>query len=361
MFCKAPWVSLALQPNETIAPCCVYSDEYRPFTADFANAFSDLREQISAGIIPKGCYKCKQQLDQTGHAYNQTFDRHDITGDFSLEVLNVKSNKLCNAKCRSCGPHFSSKWESEIEGKPAELHDDRALENLALLDLRRLKMIMFAGGEPLINPDTIRILDMLVSQGQTDLAMHCSTNASTLRYKDRSFVDIWKKFPNFTLQVSIDAFGEQNDYVRSDVKWENVLASLDELRDSGIKHFINITVSALNVWFLKDLFEFLAQRKLLDTARLNLLQSPDMLRIDVIPLEFRQDILNMLRSLPVHDSYKDELNGTIKLLEHGDMTHLWQHFLLFNLLLDKKRNEKLMDILPIRKEIQDRWSNPSVY
>ena len=41
------------------------------------------------------------------------------------------------------------------------------------------------------------------------------TNLTNINFKDKNLIDLWKHFPGLEIIVSIDGYGEVNDYIRS--------------------------------------------------------------------------------------------------------------------------------------------------
>jgi hypothetical protein len=82
------------------------------------------------------------------------------------------------------------------------------------------------------------------------------------------------------------------------------------------------------------------------------LYNPDILNIKVIPEQYRAVIGQVLTTcLDIDPSVK-------KIKDYFDQYHddsLWQSFLIYNLMLDITRKEKLFENLPIKKDLIDTW------
>jgi organic radical activating enzyme len=350
-MCRAPWVSLAFQP-EGLAPCCVFDLKHLPQNnKNIHQSMQPLREQFLLGQVPDGCQKCYQNHMNGFPTYARSFDRYPT--DFKetqIQEINIKANNFCNLKCRSCGPHFSSKWEEEIGQLFHITKDTNISGKLAQIDYSKLTHIVFAGGEPTIQLEHVQVLTHLVDQNLTNVKIRIATNLHSLKFKDINLIDLWKKFPNLILQVSVDAVGEQAESIRSGTKWQVLSDNITQLINSKINFYINITVSALNIWFLKTTIDHLNSQGVSD-IRFNWLSAPDILDLTVIPDQYtdtlKAQLTNMLSCYP-------ELSTGIRKLNSSNQ-HLWSHFLIYNLLLDQARDEKLIPSLPILKDLKQQW------
>ena len=90
----------------------------------------------------------------------------------------------------------------------------------------------------------------------------------------------------------------------------------------------------------------------INDIRFNLLSSPDILNISVIPEEFRDSINQQLDSCIAKGF---DLAAIKKYFNTNQTKDHWPHFLIYNLMLDNLRKENFFDILPIKKELIDRW------
>jgi len=345
--CRAPWVSIAFQPTG-LAPCCLYE-----FQTDHDNSFSDIKQQFLNNKIPAGCNKCKQASESGLSGAWQGFDRYQT--DFkenNIQEINIKSNNFCNLACRSCGPHFSSKWEKEFNEHVVITKDHGVLEKIKQIDFSKLKRIVFAGGEPTLTDEHLFVLNYLVEIDRCDIEIQVTTNGLILEYKNTYLVDLWSKFPNLILQISVDAIGQHATAIRSGTNWESLEQNLKIIKNSNIKHAVNITVSALNIWFLDQTIDYLKNILFIDQLRFNLLYNPDILNIRVIHSRYQGQINNILDRCVVHDKNVQEIKNYFNADNNEDA---WPHFLIYNLMLDLNRKESFFNNLPIKQDLLNTW------
>ena len=349
-ICKAPWTSIAFQPTG-VAPCCMFKLEHvEPFRAD-GSLFENIRQQFLDGQIPDGCKNCQDSIS-TGNETNAYYHqfRHYQTDFKTLDIqeINLRSNNFCNLSCRSCGPHFSSKWEQEFHGKVIVSKDTSVFDKLKTLDLTKLKTVVNAGGEPTITEEHCLLLQQLLALNHTTPVIRIATNLQVLEHKQTNLLDLWQHFPNLYLNISIDGVGSRAANIRSGTKWENMLKNLDALKKTKIRFRFNITVSALNIWFLEETLDFLAQNFSGKQRNFNMLYDPDILSICVIPAKYREDLYKMLDRC---DTKKYNVEQIRSHLNSDDTSHLWDSFLLYNLMLDVRRDESFVKSLPFFQEL----------
>jgi sulfatase maturation enzyme AslB (radical SAM superfamily) len=353
-ICKAPWTSIAFQPTG-VAPCCMYQlDELEEFRSD-GKLFQKIRDSFTDGIVPTGCVRCSSRVNQGNEesAYFKSFNHY--TTNFStqsIQEINLRSNNFCNLACRSCGPHFSSKWEKEFKETIVITKDSDVFSKIDTLDLSVLKTIVFAGGEPTIVPEHVQLLKKLISINHTRVNIRVATNLQTLTNKNVNLIDLWKNFPNLILHISIDAVGNNAVNIRSGTNWETMVSNIEKVSKNNIDFNFAITVSALNIWFLEKTLDYLTETFPKNNKLLQLLNTPDILDISVIPPKYRDSINQMLKSC---QQKKYEVNHIKHYFDNNDTSQFWQNFLTYNLFLDVNRQENFCQSLPIYDQLMIDW------
>lgn len=349
--CKAPWTSIAFQPTG-VAPCCAYKLDYvEQFVSD-GTLFENIQNKFLSGQVPEGCSDCKTKVEfgNEANAYFKQFDCYQTDfKNLNIQEINLRSNNFCNLACRSCGPHFSSKWEEEFADRKIIISKDTDVFNkLKTLDIKKLKMIVFAGGEPTIVPEHTLLLQKLIDIGHTGVHIRVATNLQTISYKNNNLVELWKQFPNLYINVSVDAVNNRAESIRSGTDWPRQYANIQQLRDNNVVFNFAITVSALNIWFLEETLDYLHTEFPNTHWVFNILAEPDILNLWTIPDQYREDVYAMLdrclqKNYPV---------GKIKKhLDDNNTSHLWDHFLFYNLILDANRGESFCKNLPMFQDL----------
>jgi sulfatase maturation enzyme AslB (radical SAM superfamily) len=212
----------------------------------------------------------------------------------------------------------------------------------------------FTGGEPLINPEHWNLLEHLIDIGRANsITLMYNTNLTTLKYKQKNIIDIWKQFKNVTISCSIDAIGKPLEYIRSGADWKKINTHIEQListtKDSSIKIAITPVISILNIWFLEELIIFAKQRNI--EVNPNILTGPDYLSIDVMPDFLKELALEKILSIAKHQTIPTtiikQLMEMIK--NNASQQCLFQHTVSHILLLDNLRDEKLFNLLPFNE------------
>jgi len=348
--CAAIDHGVTVFPNGKIGPCCQIESSYLKPISELSNPnrFADLKTQDCPPDHP--CNKCSAAEYQGLTSYRSAFN-NKATADPGLQFVDIRNTNYCNLKCRYCGPHFSSQWQEELGKFPIiQQQDITALKEILITE--SLHWMYFTGGEPLINGDHWRLLEELINSGQSGgISLTYHTNLTSIKYKDKNIINLWKQFKQVDILCSIDAVGLPLEYIRSGPKWKKIKSNLQQLVAGSNQSNINITLSPvlsiLNIWFIDDLYRYAQSLNL--AIKLIVLHGPDYLALDVIPDSLKSlalDKINQLESQYTIDAneiqyIKNQINNNVNQC-------LIQHTISHVLLLDNLRGEKLFELLPFK-------------
>jgi sulfatase maturation enzyme AslB (radical SAM superfamily) len=268
-----------------------------------------------------------------------------------LQFVDIRNSNLCNLKCRYCGPHFSSQWAEELGRFPIIQNQDIS-DYKKLLVTDSLHWMYFTGGEPLINREHWKLLEELID---SDKAAHISlmynTNLTTIKYKDKNIIDIWKQFKKVAINCSIDAVSKPLEYIRSGASWEKIKLNLEQLSMASKQSKITLTItpvlSILNIWFLDELYGYAKLNNI--PVNLIILNGPDYLALDVIPDSLTTLALDKIKNLESNYNINHNTIIHIKNLIINNINQcLFRQTISHVLLLDQLRDEKLFDLLPFQ-------------
>ena len=338
--CKAIDHAITFLPTGDISPCCLIKN----YTKDIneisnPNRFADLK------IIgtPTNCINC---VNAGIHSYKHTFAGYRK----NIQMIDFRTSNLCNLKCRTCGPSYSSKWADELGIKsPIKKVDIDIYITQILTD--SISKIYFAGGEPLLNIDHWNLLDKLIELNLArNISLQYSTNLTVITYKNKTVSDYWKQFKHVQVNASIDATGPAFEYIRSGANWEVADTNITKLSNLSLNNLtINIafTLSVLSVWFLKDVLEYANSKKI--KVSVFQLTDPHYLTLNVLPSILVTQCVSILQDcINIAPQYKNQLEAAISTANNNDDTGSFMHMISTVLLLDKIRNENLFDLLPFR-------------
>lgn len=277
-FCVLPWTHAQTKPNGQIKPCCRFDHkalEYKLETGKFkfdqfninkgttyttalaSPEWQEIRTAMETGEKVPGCRKCYQEEDfQYNSIYknpkkrvrsmrskeNWKWNRDNqngiadggITEAGKIRYLELALGTYCNLKCRTCSADLSSTWVDE-EAILSKFYKDRQIykpivtveENWDVRDFEHVEEIKFTGGEPMLHPNFIKIIDILIATGRQHLiTLDIFTNASWV--PRAKVLDRLKQFGKVVINLSVDGVGKVNDYVRAPSEWNTVEQSVKE-------------------------------------------------------------------------------------------------------------------------------------
>lgn len=267
-FCFAPYINLDLDQSGEMFTCYrgkqkVGNWKELPLDDEFNNnQYKKIRKELFTGNRSSNCLACWDAEDHGSASPRQMFfslissyptDQiieivKEIKNNPELGNINhlkrgeVRPSSLCNLKCLHCGPHSSTKWINDLKDKDLftvyketvngldnnithkNIHnyfkntlssDSPFTENIKKV-LSKTKIIQFAGGEPLLDPNHISWLDYFVNVSNTSCNQDLHYN-SNFNIKDiEKYFDYWKQFNSVTIRISVDSSPETYEYFRRD-------------------------------------------------------------------------------------------------------------------------------------------------
>jgi sulfatase maturation enzyme AslB (radical SAM superfamily) len=235
--------------------------------------------------------------------------------------LFLSLSNQCNLKCRTCSPVDSSFWIKEYQHRTGikqlvylEPDDSKFFSSFKQDTLPHLKEISFVGGEPLMMKSVHRILETL----DPDVSLTFYTNGTFYN------PEMFEKFNDVNIAVSIDGVGNRFEYMRHPAKWDLIINNI-KLMGNNLKA-ITCTVSAYNVWYIDEVADF-AESLGVDFMA-HILFDPSSLSVLSLPYAIRLDIANKLSLHPSEQIQKiveylktdspDDWNGFVQDVNRGD-------------------------------------------
>jgi len=387
-FCMLPWIHLHAFPDGRAYPCCL--SEYNMPVGDLktqtlrevwnSEGLKQMRVNMLNGKPSKECSRCYEQ-EQSGfvsmrHSSSQNFGHHidlvDATkpdgtlDDFKIRYYDIRFSNVCNFRCRSCGAVFSSNWyndEVKLYGpktQPRIMYAGRHEEDMweqMQEHIPYLERIYFAGGEPLIMEEHYRLLNELARLGRFDVSLVYNTNFSKLAYKDQDVLDLWKRFQSVSVGASLDASHARGEYMRKGTDWQEIVENRQRMKQicPQVDFYVSATVSIFNAWHISDFHKEWVDLGLIrpHDININILQSPDWYRVDILPQEIKQEIkdkilahLEWLEPLDRMTRATSGFKGLISFMDAQQQQHLLPEFFKKTHELDQLRNEDFFDTFP---------------
>lgn len=396
-----PFTGLATREDGAIKVCCrshpVENIQNQSLEEIWNNdTIKRIRRQVLNGERPNECEPCFNLEDQGVESlrmrhiagkipearinlYPDALSKlkEDYSMPFKIPTMELKLNNLCNLKCRMCHPGDSTSWNdwSEVKefykdtGKVIyNLVEEHNLERKPLLDkfednlnwwnsleknLPNFRRVEFAGGEPLMDPQHYRILDMLAPYGD-QIEIKYATNLSMLGKNNRTVWQYWPKFKSVAVNVSIDGIGASYEYVRGNASWSELINNIKQIQTiPNISRIVGaVTVQVSNVLILNKMIEYFLNdlRIVFHSHRV---EYPKVLSAQVLPKELKELAIKRLKEVIKHiKDYKlvqqypqlleytvGQIQDNINYLQARDQSDKWKDCVEFNRRLDKTRNQ----------------------
>jgi len=396
-FCMYPWIHLHAHPTGEIHPCCHAEWRGTPLGNARNNTLeevwnSDLMCKLRVDMLTETpnsiCTRCYEQETSGFFSGRKSANKHHghkikhvgettDTGQFErfeMTYWDIRFSNLCNLRCRTCGPTFSSQWYQDqvlLVGKNWGLNNkilnyagrtktDMWEQLVPHLDY--VEKIYFAGGEPLIMDEHYNILDELERRGRFDVKLIYNTNFTEIKLKDRTVFDYWKKFKSVAVGASLDAMGPRAEYIRKGTNWDQIERNREKMLAicPKVDFYISPTLSIMNAWHLPDFHCSWVEKGYIQPKDLNvnILQDGEQYRIDIAPVAYKEKLLekyqlhlDWLRPLDSLQRATVGFESAIKFMLATDNTRLLDTFWRRIHELDRVRNETILDVIPELKEL----------
>jgi len=329
-----------------------------------------LRQRHIAGVIPEA----------RANLYPDALDalEDDYTMPFEFPTMEIKINNLCNLKCRMCNPLDSTSWKDwdqvtkfykkennyliptvdALVDKPGQYigpFDDTdnwwtSFEKL----LPYFRRVEFAGGEPLMDPNHYKILDMLAPWGHNIELKYATNGTKTGIGKGRTIHEYWPKFRSVAVNVSIDGIHDVYEYIRGNGKFKEVEDNIKIMKTiPTVSRIVGaFTVQANNILQIDKVIDYFLNEMgiVFYSHRVNY---PRALSAQVLPNELKERTIVRLEEMktevltyPFVQSSEllqkvtlQQIQDNINFLKSTDLSEYWQDCVDFNHNLDASRNQ----------------------
>ena len=359
-LCPIPWNHLEIQQNGDYKICFICTDletnwgrlekDNMPASilntslddARNLNLIKELRVSMLNGVeheLCKNCYnhekigtisKRQYMLAEYDGSYECVNDSGEIdTAAYPIKYLDIRFGNLCNLKCITCGPGYSSLWYSDF----LKFHNTTSSE-LYFYDTKKYKIeminsqsklttnvedfswyennnswdklksasgtidrIYLTGGEPSLIKSHFLFLDYLIENGVSH-NIKLEYNSNMVAIPDMLF-DKWEKFKEVEIGCSVDGINDYANYIRHPSDWNIIEKNLDKigyLNSTTIKGILAPTVSIFNIKHIIELIDWLATKRytnILGMLSLNMLHGPHFLSIQVLPKNVKLEIIEL--------------------------------------------------------------------
>jgi MoaA/NifB/PqqE/SkfB family radical SAM enzyme len=400
-----PFTGLATREDGAVKVCCrsapIGNIQDNTLEEIWNNdAMQLVRRQVLNGERPEVCKPCFDLEDQGVESLRQ---RH-INGiipearinlypntllqeimPFEFPTMEIKLNNLCNLKCRMCNPLDSTNWKDWDSVVPFYKKENNFLvptieslvktpgQYIGAFDdtdnwwgsfeklLPHFRRVEFAGGEPLMDPQHYKILDMLKPYGH-QIELKYATNGTTLGIsKGRTIHDYWPHFRSVAVNVSLDGIHDVYNYIRGNSNFLEVEKNIKEIQKiPNVSRVVGaFTAQAGNILQAAECIDyFINEMNIVFYS--HRVGYPTCLSAQVLPKALKEEAIQRLEAVQsrlfTFDNIKkypllekvtqQQIKDNINYLKAKDQHHLWPDFLEFNRQLDATRNQSLLDTVP---------------
>ena len=354
-FCAIPFVSMVVNTDASLQPCCMMKRNTHRLKDDSGKNFNirdklsdawncnemkTIRNAMVSGKELEGCKVCYLQ-ESSGRTSNRQFandewsnklgdkelynliDQAVLKGgelDYSIAYLDLRLGNLCNLKCRMCSPFNSSqiaKEHVELEKKDEaykivwartfgkfdprindvqEWFESPVLWDQVIDLIPSLKKVYMTGGEPTLIQNNFKFMEECLRRGRRDIVMFFNTNCTNV---NRKFTNLIGQFGRVNINASIDGTGIVNDYIRSPSKWSQIKTNVETLAQMpNVVLGVTPTVQVYNIFNLVDTLKWVDElnRKYRKSIFVDFLINvhPTHLAVGILPDDIRHRVANDL-------------------------------------------------------------------
>ena len=312
-FCLAKWTQVTMHLGTGLTHSCHHPVQHKIPLRELRNNPSALhntrykkrkRKEMLEGKRPQECNYCWNIEDNSNSFSDRVFKSSepwsldqmdkiktsDWNENYNPRYVEVSFSNTCNFKCAYCGPQYSSKWVEEIEKYG---HYDTATRFNSIEDIKErgempykktdhnpyidafwewwpdlfkdLHTFRITGGEPLLSPDTFKVLEYIQEHWEENpnLSLAINTNLGVPKKLIDRMITIAKdlvdnnKVRELIIFTSVESTGRQAEYVRYGLDYDQFWININNILTELPKVTVNIMAAfnALSVFTYSDLIE----------------------------------------------------------------------------------------------------------
>lgn len=299
----------------------------------------NVRKMMLRGEQPASCLKCYKE-ESAGHLSKRNWETEYWSNRYDMQTLideteedgsipakiryiDLRMGTKCQLACVMCSPHDSSGWIKDHQDIVPQItnsrlagtsHWNRGTDTGASYNWHKnnprfwdelyeqvpnLYQLYFAGGESLVIEEHYDLLEECIKRGYAK-NIELRYNSNGVEWREDLF-DLWAEFKRVRFHYSIDALGEQNDYIRYPSTWahqERVFHLLDNTAPQ-VEVTTATTIMALNIAYLPEFVQWKVQQGFkkinawpLGAGGINMHFAywPPQLNVKVLPASVKQQI-----------------------------------------------------------------------
>jgi len=367
-FCVLPWTGFELEPNGVVKNCIISEETlgniHQNSIEDILQSKKNLeiKTQMLNKEFPNNCKGCYFQEKDRATSFESISSRlyyakelgpHidnkllDSKNNFDLSHVDLRWTNHCNQACVYCNPEYSSKWATEL-GKTIK-SDKQARDQVkkyVFKNIKKLKNVYLAGGEPMLMNDNKEFLTLLLEQNP-DVHIRVNTNLSSTK---TGVFQLLCKFKNVHWTVSVESMDKEYEYIRYHGSWEDFLKNLKHIQTLDHKISFNMLYFILNYKSVFDCIDFLKSMGFHNNSFiLGPLYGPLSLNVRHLPKNIKDDVITIFKNkIAEHPGFylQNSLENCLKYLTENDFNATIDTVLKRIKQIDKRRNLDSRKVFP---------------
>ena len=396
-FCPQPFMNIVTDVFGKIQPCCVIKGNNkwkRNLTIEDYSKSDMLRqfrkEMLEGGgpLVESNCEICIEQEKHSPESHRRTYNRYleynkpelkkqleeyletDMDTPFVRTMEWIAPTNFCNLRCHMCqSPNSSSiAKENQHIGHPNSKNlgnhalyknDEKAESFIQECDefvIDNLVELKLTGGETVAIKYNYDLMKRVVDRGLAkDMDLRITTNGTlTPKFDGKDIFDYITEFKECQINISIEGWGERNQYLRYPSKWNVIYKNVERYASlPNTKVLFVSTINSLNVGYLWEIahgsHEFVEKYpgKFFRFATGSLVWgNEEKYVITTVPPEIREEYINSYFS-----NWKSEYTSDFKKIVDYLETVPYDEELMHKMLKDVKsrdlhRGTSLLDFAP---------------
>lgn len=374
-FCSLPFTHLATHTDGSAILCCVAKNEQRLNLNDItlqkawnSDYLRSARLKMLKGEKVSACTHCYAEEKNGYRSHRVTENRvwkERFGRDFVLDrvrktqkdgqlnedivAIDLRLGNTCNLQCVMCRPQDSSRWtalakkiaesaetpelrsewahKSKIQQNRFEWYKQPEFWEDIEAMLPSMREIIVGGGEPMLLEEHRRLVEACVRTGAAEhIQIRYHTNGTLL---DKSLFDLWKHFKLVEVFISLDCWGEKNNYMRFPANWQAIetnLKALDQESPESVKVMLLCSVHMMNMYYLDEYAQWIEDQNFKKVTKgfngyfhPGVVHYPPYLSIQNYPRELKAVITQKLLAFEERSKKKsNKIQGIINLMNEVD-------------------------------------------
>lgn len=348
-FCVGPWAEIRINSDGSLN-YCHYADNAALPAPDSvlqhgldhyfhrSQTMIQVRDLLKQGRTAPRCHRCYQDEAMgcisfrqrrniqsaifPGADFDQSLDESGFLQGFQVHsrprFYHVSFSNLCNMACMMCHSQDSTRFDDFV--RRAGVSDSRlpvrndwtqgpAWQDFCqhLLANPDIVCLHIMGGEPMYHRRFRELLHMLTEQRHTDFHFTFVTNGTIY---DAGIIDLLLEFRSVAIEISIEGFGLENDYVRHGSNTAEIVSNIHRFlghRSSTFDVVLRTVPQALSVMQYHRVLEFCRDNAVVIDS--NPLHDPPFLHAGVLPPSLKHKVRQRLEPFLIHnDSSVTDIN-----------------------------------------------------